>query len=384
MPNEIPLSGPDFSDADIAAVGEALAKPGAPGGSRVEAFEQACARHAGREYGIAVSSGTAGLHCALLAAGIKAGDKVLTTPFSAIATTNSILYVGACPVFVDIDPKTLNLDPGKIQCALTSDTKAILAVDVFGHPGGMAEVEQLARKHEIPLIEDACDGFGGRCKTRVVGSFGRVSVYSFSGCRPITTGEGGMIVTDDDRLADLCRSLRDQGRDGTPWLAPQRLGFNYRMPEMNAALGLAQLARLDHILDRRRRVAREYFEHLMTSRYVILPTIEQDTVVSWCAFVVRLNDLFEIGDRDQIIRMLRTEGIGCTNHFPPIHLQPHVAHLAKIRPGSFPVCEYVAERTLSLPFFTTMTSAQVQQVCKTLEQVIEKRLTTRDDRMLPK
>ena len=384
MPQEIPLSRPDYSDADIAAVVETLAKPGAAGGTRVEAFEQACARHAGREHGIAVSSGTAGLHCALLAAGIKAGDEVLTTPFSAIASTNSILYIGASPVYVDIDPKTLNLDPAKIQCALSSETRAILAVDVFGHPGGLAEVEQLARKHEIPLIEDACDGFGAMCKTRVVGGFGRVSVYSFSACRPITTGEGGMIVTDDERLADLCRSLRDQGRDGTPWLAPQRLGFNYRMPEMNAALGLAQLARLDAILDRRRRTAREYFERLMTSRYVILPTIEQDTVVSWCAFVVRLNDLFEPGDRDQIIRMLRTEGIGCTNHFPPIHLQPHVAHLTNTPAGSLPVCEYVSERTISLPFFTSMTSAQVQQVCKTLEQVAETLLTTRDDRMLPK
>ena len=384
MPHEIPLSRPDFSEADIAAVAEALTNPGAAGGSRVEAFEQACARHAGREFGIAVSSGTAGLHCALLAAGIKAGDKVLTTPFSAIASTNSILYAGAIPVYVDIDPKTLNLDPAKIQCALTSDTQAILAVDVFGHPGGMAEVEQLARKHEIPLIEDACDGFGARWKTRAVGGFGRASVFSFSGSRPITTGEGGMIVTDDERLADLCRSLRDQGRDGTPWLAHQRLGFSYRMPEMNAALGLAQLQRLDNILERRRAVAREYFERLMTSRYVILPTIEQDTVVSWCAFVVRLNDLFEPGDRDQIIRMLRTEDVGCTNHFPPIHLQPHVANLANTRTGSFLVCEYVSQRTISLPFFTTMTSAQVAQVCKTLEQVVEKMLMTRDDRMLPK
>jgi perosamine synthetase len=244
----------------------------------------------------------------------------------------------------------------------------------------MTEVEQIARQQELVLIEDACEGFGGRFANRPIGSFGRAAVFGFYPNKQITTGEGGMIVTDDDTFADACRALRNQGREGMAWLAHQRLGYNYRLAELNAALGVAQMHRLDEILAKRRRIAQTYIERLMTNRYLILPTLEDDTHVSWFVFVVRLNDLFEPGDRDQIMLQLRAEGIGCNNYFPPIHLQPYVAEKYGFKPGDFPICEYVAARTLALPFFGNMTEWQVMRVCDTLDKILEKTLVGRKGR----
>src|SRR6185437_1975645 len=186
-------------------------------GPRLDQFEQACAKLAGRRYGIGVSSGTAGLHCAMIAAGVGAGHEVITTPFSFVASANCALYVGAKPVFVDIDPQTLNIDVDKVTAAITPRTKAIVAVEVFGHPGGMLELEQLAEKHELTLIEDACEGFGGHFGPRAIGSFGQGSVFAFYPNKQITTGEGGMIVTDDEAFDATCRALRNQGREGMSW-----------------------------------------------------------------------------------------------------------------------------------------------------------------------
>jgi dTDP-4-amino-4,6-dideoxygalactose transaminase len=339
-----------------------------------------CAELAGRRHGIGVSSGTAGLHCMMIAAGIDSGDEVITTPFSFVASTNCILYVGARPVFVDIDPQTLNIDVEKVAAAITPKTRAIVAVEAFGHPGGMIELEQIAQKHELVLIEDSCEGFGGQVGERKIGSFGRAGVFAFYPNKQITTGEGGMIVTDDDAFAATCRSLRNQGREGMAWLAHQRLGYNYRLSEINAALGVAQMERLSEILENRRRVAQFYIERLMTNRYLILPTIRDDTRMSWFVFVVRLNDLFEAGDRDDVIRELRSAGIGCNNYFPPIHLQPYIASQFGYKDGDYPVCEYVAARTLALPFFTRMTGKQINRVCDTLEKVLEKVLVSRKGR----
>src|SRR5688500_901694 len=244
MPQPIPLSRPDITQAEIDAVTDVLHGHTLSIGPRVELFEQHCAKVAGRRHGVAVSSGTAGLHCAMIAAGVGPGHEVITTPFSFVASTNCILYVGAKPVFVDIDPVTMNLDVTKVAAAITPRTKAIVGVEVFGHPGGMIELEQIAQQHELIFVEDCCEGFGGRVGTaanpRPIGSFGRAGVFGFYPNKQITTGEGGMIVTDDDALAATCRALRNQGREGMAWLAHQRLGYNYRLSEINAALGLAQ------------------------------------------------------------------------------------------------------------------------------------------------
>jgi perosamine synthetase len=376
----IPLSQPDITQKEIDAVVEVLHTPTLSIGPKIVEFEEACAKVAGRRYGIGVSSGTSGLHAAMIAAGIGPGDEVITTPFSFVASTNCILFVGAKPVFVDIDPKTLNIDVKKVEAAITPRTKGIVGVEVFGHPGGMIELEQLARKHDLALIEDCCEGFGGRDGKRAIGSFGRAGVFAFYPNKQITTGEGGMIVTDDAQFADTCRALRNQGREGMAWLAHQRLGYNYRMSEINAALGVAQVSRLEEILDNRRRVAHLYMDRLMTNKFVVLPTLSDDEHMSWFVFVVKLNDLFEPSDRDEIIKELRREGIGCNNYFPPIHLQPYIVKELGTKPGDFPVTEYVSARTLALPFFGRMTSMQVDTVVNTLDKLLEKTLTGRKGR----
>jgi perosamine synthetase len=384
MPAPIPLSQPDITQREIDAVVDVLHTPTLSIGPRVEEFEEKISRIVNRRHAIAVSSGTAGLHCAMLAAGIKAGDEVITTPFSFVASANCILYVDATPVFVDIDPKTLNMDVAKVPAAVTPRTKAIVAVEAFGHPGGMIELEQMAQKNELILIEDSCEGFGARLgngpSMRSIGSFGRASVFGFYPNKQITTGEGGVIVTDDDTFATTCRALRNQGREGMAWLAHQRLGYNYRLSEINAAIGVVQVNRLDEILEQRRRVAHLYIDRLMTNRFLILPTLADDTHMSWFVFVVRLNDLFEPGDRDEVMKQLRAEGIGCNSYFPPIHLQPYMVEKFGFTPGAFPICEYVSARTLALPFFGRMTAAQVDRVCRTLDKILEKTLTGRKGR----
>ncbi len=374
MAKQIPLARPDITQREIDAVVDVLQSDILSIGPKIEEFERLCAKLAGRRHAVGVSSGTAGLHCAMIAANIGGGHEVITTPFSFVASTNCILYVGAKPIFVDIDPKTLNLDVAKVKAAITPKTKAIVAVEAFGHPGGMVELEQIARQHEIVLIEDCCEGFGGYDGKRPIGSFGRAGVFAFYPNKQITTGEGGMIVTDDDAFASLCRSLRNQGRDGMAWLAHQRLGYNYRLNELSAALGVAQMGRLEDILDKRRKVAHMYMERLMTSRFLILPTLADDEHMSWFVFVVRLNDFFESDDRDAIMNELRAAGIACNNYFPPIHLQPYIAEMYGHQPGDFPVTEYVSARTIALPFFGKMTGRQVNHVCDTLEGILEKTL----------
>ncbi|HVT91052.1 MAG TPA: DegT/DnrJ/EryC1/StrS family aminotransferase [Tepidisphaeraceae bacterium] len=381
MAAPIPLSSPNITQKEIDAVVEVMQTPTLSIGPKVEQFEQAVAQISGRRHAVGVSSGTTGLHCAMLAANIGPGDEVITTPFSFVASTNCILYVGATPKFVDIDPKTMNLDTDKLAGALSPKTKGIVAVEAFGHPGGMLEVEKFARQHELVLIEDSCEGFGGRMGDRPIGSFGRASLFGFYPNKQITTGEGGMICTDDDVFAEVCKSLRNQGRSGMSWLAHERLGYNYRLSEINAAIGVVQCQRLEEILENRRRVAHLYMDRLMDNRYIILPTLQDDTYVSWFVFVVKLSDLFEPGDRDQVMRALRAEGIGCNNYFPPIHLQPYMVEKFGYKSGDFPVCEYVAARTIALPFFGTMTRQQVDRVCRTLQRVLDNTLTSRKNRL---
>ncbi|HEX3358964.1 MAG TPA: DegT/DnrJ/EryC1/StrS family aminotransferase [Tepidisphaeraceae bacterium] len=380
MPAPIPLSQPDITQREIDAVVDVLSTNTLSIGPKVVEFEKKVAKLTNRQHGIAVSSGTTGLHAVMLAAGIKPGDEVVTTPFSFVASANCILFVDAKPVFVDIEPQTLNIDISKVQAAITPKTRAIVAVEAFGHPGGMVELEQIAQKNELILIEDSCEGFGGFANQRAIGSFGRASVFGFYPNKQITTGEGGMIVTDDDTLANSCRALRNQGREGMNWLAHQRLGYNYRLSELAAALGVAQCERLDEILEGRRRVALAYINRLMTNRYLILPTISEGDLMSWFVFVVRLNDLFEPDDRDTIIHDLRAAGIGCNVYFPPIHLQPYMTEKFGFKAGDFPICEYVANRTIALPFFTKMTEYQINRVCDTLDKILERTLVGRKQR----
>lgn len=383
MASDIPLSGCDISEADIKAVVDVLRSGRLSIGPRQDRFEELVADRVGCDHAVAVSSGTAGLHLVLEALGVGPGDEVITTPFSFIASANCILYVGARPVFVDIDPATLNMDPVKLQAAITERTKAIIAVEVFGNPTHMDQIAAVAQRNEVPLIEDACEALGGMYKGRPVGSFGRAAVFAFYPNKQITTGEGGMIVTDDERLADLCRSMRNQGRPippktatGVPtdgqWLVHERLGYNYRMSELNAALGVSQMERLDQILDRRREVACMYIEKLMDMTDVILPTVDDQATMSWFVFVLRLTDQFGQKERDRVMTGLRRHEIGCANYFPPIHLQPFYRQRFGFSPGDFPCTESVASRTIALPFFTRMDSTQVELVCLTLQVMLQR------------
>ncbi|MDX1565137.1 MAG: DegT/DnrJ/EryC1/StrS family aminotransferase [Phycisphaeraceae bacterium] len=378
MGTEIPLSKPDIHPADIDAVAEVLRSDRLSIGPQQEIFEQMVAERCNRQYGIAVSSGTAGLHLILAALGIGPGDEVITTPFSFIASANAVLYVGARPVFVDIDPRTLNMDPTRVEAAITDKTKAILAVEVFGNPEGMDAIASIAQRHEIPLIEDACEALGATLRGRPAGSFGRAAVFGFYPNKQITTGEGGMVVTDDDRLAQVIRSMRNHGRAAADsgntggQQYHERLGYNYRLSELAAALGVAQMRRLDQILTCRREVACLYIDKLMEYSELILPTVADQTGHSWFVFVVRLSDLYGIKQRDRIMTGLRRHDVGCSNYFPPIHLQPFYREKFGHREGDFPVTETVAARTIALPFFTQLEATQVELVALTLQVMLQR------------
>ena len=357
-----------------------------------EQFEHALAARVERQYGVACSSGTAGLHMAMLALGIKPGDEVITTPFSFIASANAILFVGARPVFVDICPKTLNMDPSKVEAAITPRTRAILAVETFGNPAYMDQYEQIAAKHDLPLVEDCCEALGCSLRKRPCGSFGRVSVFGFYPNKQITTGEGGMVVTDDKRIADMCRSLRSQGRPlapapangadksnpqlGSPstgaWLQHDRLGYNYRMSEINAAIGLAQLQRLDEMIGRRQAVVRAYTSKLLDNANIILPTTDASMVMSWFVYVVRLATSYTRAERDRIIAGMRRHDVGAADYFPCIHLQPFYREQFGYGPGSYPIAESVAQRTIALPFFNQLSDREIDFVSQTLALMLDR------------
>ena len=397
MKSLIPLGKPDITQAEIDAVVTALRSDLLSIGPRQARFEEMVADRAGRRHGIAVSSGTAGLHVVLESLGIGPGDEVITTPFSFVASANCILFTGATPVFVDIDPRSLNLDPRRVEAAITPRTRAIIAVEVFGNCAQMDELERIANAHEICLVEDACEALGGSLGGRPAGSFGRASVFGFYPNKQITTGEGGMIVTDDDRLAELCRSMRNQGRP-TPtradagehepannnragtWLAHERLGYNYRLSELASALGIAQMERLDDIIEARRNVAAMYIKRLMDWEELILPNMAEMESASWFVFVVRLTDLYGATERDRIIQGLRRHDIGTSNYFPCIHLQPFYRQKFGFKPGDLPIAEHVCQRTIALPFFNALDEMGVELVVQTLRVMIQREQLLKRDR----
>jgi perosamine synthetase len=365
---QVPLSGPDITEREIAAVTAVLRTPRLSMGPEIEAFERLLAARAGVRHAVAVNSGTSALHLAMLAAGIGPGDEVITSPFSFIASANSILFVGARPVFVDIDPVSLNMDPRLIEAAVTERTRAILAVHIFGLPCDMTAVMDVARRHRLTVIEDACEALGARWRGRTVGAFGQSALFAFYPNKQITTGEGGALVTDDTAVAALARSLRNQGR-GTPgvWLAHERLGYNYRLDELSAALGRVQLERLDEILARRAAVAGWYRQGLAS-----LPGVEPLADVpgaarSWFVYVVQLPPG---ADRDAVMAALRAGGVECQAYFPPIHLLPPYVERFGFRANDFPVAEVVSRRTVALPFRTAMPEEDVAYVCDRLSAAL--------------
>ncbi len=366
----INLSSQDITQAEIDAVVEVMRSDRLSIGPKLDAFENALAQRAGRKFGIGVNSGTSGLHLCVESMGIGPGDEVITTPFSFVATTNCLLFVGATPVFVDIDPVSYNIDPGAIEAAITPRTKAILPVEVFGNTAHFDAYEQIAEKHNLMFLEDSCEALGGSLNGRPAGSFGQCGVFAFYPNKQITTGEGGMIVTDSEDIRDMCVSLRNQGRATEAWLSHARLGYNYRMSEITAAVGLIQVQRLDEILDLRRGAAEMYNEAMVDVEEIELPPMTEPQTASWFVYVIRLADRFTQADRDAIIDRLRSEGIGCSNYFVPIHTQPYVTEKLGVGAGDFPLTEHLAARTIALPFFARISRQQVARIKSALVEAI--------------
>ena len=371
MPKMIPLARPNITQTEIDKVVAVLRTPHLSLGPQVPAFEEAFARFCRTKHAVAVNSGTSALHLLIHALGIGPGDEVITTPFSFVASANCILMERATPVFLDIDPHTWTIDVTRLASALSPKTKAIIPVDVFGQPADFDAIMNIARGGNLFVIEDSCEALGSFYKDRPAGSLGHAGVFGFYPNKQLTTGEGGMIVTDDDRLAHLCRSLRNQGRDGGGgWLAHARLGYNFRLSDMNCALGLAQLSRIKEIIAVRSRVYDWYAKRLGEEPRLVMQAVRPDVRVSWFVFVLRLADRYEQADRDRILGRLTEQGIGCSNYFAPIHLQPFYVERFGYKVGDFPIGELVASRTIALPFHHELTEDDVDYVCTTLRRLL--------------
>jgi perosamine synthetase len=369
----VPLSSPDVGDEERAAVLEVLSGSALSLGPKLREFEAALAEYTGSRYAVAVNSGTSALHLCMKAAEIQEGDEVITTPFSFVASANCILFEGGRPVFVDILPDTYEIDVAQIESAITPRTRAILPVHVFGRPCEMAKILEIAERHELCVIEDACEAIGARIGGAAVGAFGRAGVFAFYPNKQMTTGEGGAIVTDDAEIAALCRSWANQGRgESAAWLQHERLGYNYRISDINCAIGLAQLRRLPAILAARAQVASLYSEMLQDCPQIILPPpARPGTEISWFVYVVRLRDEFNQRQRDYVLQELRRQGIACSNYFAPIHLQRFYQKSFGYGEGSFPVTEKVAQRTIALPFFNRLPESSIEHICTTLHGILE-------------
>jgi len=388
------MSSPDLTDADRKAVLDVLNTPNLSMGPQIEAFERSFCEATGANHAIGVSSGTAGLHLCVRAADIGVGDIVVTTPFSFISSTNVFLFEKAVPVFVDVDPVTGNMDvellaeavealfeggdaalkwlprrlPLENRGALKA-VKAILPVDVFGQPADYDYINPIARQYHLTVIEDSCEALGGEYKGQPAGRLGDYGVFAFYPNKQITTGEGGMIITDDDRAADLMRSLRNQGRaPGDTWLQHTYLGYNYRLDEMSAALGLSQMTRLDELMNKRARVDDWYADYLSEIEEVTAPElVESTTRASWFVYVIKVHKSI---DRDRFAKALDEKGVPVRPYFSPIHLQPYMQEMFGFQPGDYPVTEDLGNRSLALPFSGMMTEEEVKGVCAHIADAI--------------
>jgi perosamine synthetase len=393
---KVSMSSPNLTEAEIAAVTQVLQTPVLSLGSQLTAFEGAVAEYVGTRHAIGVNSGTSGLHLCVIAAGIREGDLVVTTPFSFIASANCILYERATPVFVDVDADTGNIDPNLIaealgelsdQCAKVRDRwlppalrgcsadgqgpKAVLPVHAFGQPADMDPIIELARQYDLKIIEDACEAIGAEYKGRAAGTLSDAAVFAFYPNKQITTGEGGIIVTDDEEWANVFRSLRNQGRDVfDAWLNHTRLGFNYRLDEMSAALGLVQMQRIEELLANREQVVHWYEERLSGIELVERPYLAPGTTrMSWFVYVIRIKPP---ADRNKVMRDLSEVGIPSRPYFTCIHLQPFYREKFGYQPGDFPVAEHLGDVSLALPFSGVMPEDQVDYVCHHLRESVLK------------
>lgn len=367
---QIPLASPELGEREEELVLEVLRSGRLSLGPMGERFERAFAEFLGVEDAVAVSSGTAALHLGVRQLGWGPGDEVVTSPFTFVASSNCLLYEGARPVFVDVDPVTLDIDPAAAADAVTERTVGLLPIDIFGWPAAWPELEALAERHGLGVLEDACQALGAiDSEGRMVGSRGHFATFAFYANKQMTTGEGGMIVPTDADAATRLRSERNQGRAvDMGWLDHDRLGFNYRLSDVSAAIGLAQVEKLPGLLEARAAVAAKYAERLAEAPGIVAPMAARGREArSWFVYVVRLAD--EV-DRDAVILRLRERGIDSKSYLPSIHLFPHIRELG-YREGQFPVAEAASAHSLALPFFPQMTEAQIERVCNELAAAVD-------------
>jgi dTDP-4-amino-4,6-dideoxygalactose transaminase len=366
----VPLARPVVGEREEQLVLETLRSGRLALGPRLAEFEQAFARRLGVAHASAVSSGTAGLHLAIRAAGVEPGDEVVTTPFSFVASANCLLYEGARPVFCDIDPHTLNITPEAAADAVTDRTTGLLPVHIFGYPADMAGFEQLAADRALWLVEDTCEALGGvHADGRPVGARGNLAVFAFYANKQLTTAEGGMVICPDPAAKERIDSERNQGRaPDMGWLDHDRLGFNYRLDELSCALGVAQLERLEQMLASRARVAARYGEALADVDGLTLPAPDEGGERrGWFVYVVQVPDGV---DRDDTIRALRERGVDSKPYLPAIHLMTFYRERFGHREGEFPVCEDVARRSLALPFHPGLREDEVERVVGALRAAL--------------
>ena len=391
----IPMSSPDITDAEREAVAKVMRTTSLSMGKEIQDFEQDFAEYTGTRNIIGVNSGTAGLHLCVRGLGIgdsdtEQRDLVITTPFSFVASTNVLLFERAVPVFVDVDSQTGNIDVEQVQDAAQAlmqggpqaqkwlprrgvdrnfRLKAILPVDVFGQPADMQAINSVANKWGLNVIEDSCEALGAEYQGKLAGTLGDCGVFAFYPNKQITTGEGAVVITDDDQLAEIIRTLRNQGRaPGDTWLQHTYLGYNYRLDELSSAVGKVQLARIEELLAKRQQVADWYTERLVQLEGVEVPQVVSTTTrMSWFVYVIRFHASHS---RDEIAAKLGEYNIPARPYFLPIHLQPYMVERFSYHPGDFPITEDLGQRSLALPFSSVMDEEQVEHVCNTLRSVL--------------
>jgi perosamine synthetase len=367
----IPLAAPYLDESEEQGVLEVLRSGRLSLGPTIDRFEELAAERIGARYVAAVSSGTAGLHLLAHIAGLGPGDEAITSPISFVASANCFIVEGATPVFADVDARTLNLDPAAVEAAITPRTKAVVAVDMFGYPCDLDELRAICERHGLALIEDAAEALGAVYKGRPVGAHGASGVFGFYPNKQLATGEGGVVFTDSEHEWQLLRSLRNQGRDyeGGAWFNHVRLGFNYRWTDVQAAIGIAQLEKLDRMLELRAAAADRYRRLLAGVDVEPLCADDADHVRSWFVYVVALPDG---ADRDAVMADLRADGIGTAEYVPCVHLQPYMRETYGFSEGVCPVAEGVAARTIALPFYAGIEADDQERVAAALAAALER------------
>lgn len=375
----LPYGRQDITAADIEQVAEVLRSDWLTTGPKVGEFEAAFAEHTGAAHAVSFSSGTAALHAAAFAAGLGAGDEAITTPLTFCATANCVLYQGACPVFADVRRDLLTLDPEQAAARINPRTRAILPVDYAGHPADLDAFLELAERHRLVVIEDACHALGAQYRGRRLGSLAHMTVFSFHPVKHITTGEGGMVTTQDAELARKLRAFRNHGIETEARERAERgqwyyemvlLGYNYRLTDIGSVLGLSQLRRLPENLRRRREIAARYTQAFCGLPGAIVPAVADDVEPAWHLYPLRLELERLSAGRDEVFRALRAENIGVNVHYIPVTLHPYYRERLGHRPGEYPIAEDAFQRLLTLPMFAAMTEADVEDVISAVHKVL--------------